>query len=78
MTRCPECQAADLKSVVEDLGGEATCLGWLPFYDEAGSRHSHDPNEYRHTYRCSNGHSWQNSFYGVCWCGWRGGYADAR
>lgn len=57
--KCPTCVAEGELSEVEDRGGARTLMGFFPFFDDQGRRHSHDPNTTSHDYRCSRGHSWK-------------------
>lgn len=68
--RCPECAEAGRRSRVFPLGGTRTLMHARPFYDEDGKFHHHDPNTDTQSYRCSEGHEWQESSKGSCWCGW--------
>ena len=63
---CEECQRAGLRSTVTPLLCETTLMGWIPWYDEDGHRHEHDPNWNRRGFRCSNGHEWQVRWKAPC------------
>ena len=58
MKWCPECVEQGQRSKVFEQGSTKTLLGWRPFWDEDGKRHSHDPNTVTSYYKCSNGHVW--------------------
>ena len=64
--KCPECVKDGERSIVRDLGGSTTLLGWSPFWDEDGVHHSHDPNRHSNQYSCSRGHTWTEGFYPQC------------
>ena len=42
--KCPVCLIEHTKSTVTEGGGARTLMGHLPFHDEEGKRHDHDPN----------------------------------
>lgn len=67
---CPACKSEGRTSKVYPGLTETTCLGYTPFYDEEGRFHDHDPNRRRSRMRCSNGHSWPETYRAKCWCGW--------
>jgi hypothetical protein len=54
--KCQACADEGATSTVTEVAEEVTCMGWSPFWDEAGRRHSHDPNETTTHFVCSNGH----------------------
>jgi hypothetical protein len=69
--KCPICIEEGEKSRVTEGGGSSTLMGYSPFYDEDGKRHSHDGNTTSYEFRCNRGHSFQTSRKGSsCWCGW--------
>ena len=53
---CPTCTAEGKTSTVTEVGIEETTMGWFPFRDEAGRRHSHNPNRRTAHLVCANGH----------------------
>ena len=55
---CPVCSKQEKKSTCYPRDISATHEKWLPFYDENGKYHSHDPNYYDTRYFCSLGHEW--------------------
>jgi hypothetical protein len=67
---CPECKKQQLKSTVIPMGSSSTLVCYIPFYDEEGKYHNHDANKVRSSYKCSNGHIWDEVSHGTCWCGW--------
>jgi hypothetical protein len=56
--KCSECVKNGLTSRVYDHGSTRTLMGWVPYYDEDGKPHNHDPNATTYGYRCSRGHHW--------------------
>jgi hypothetical protein len=70
---CPYCKEAGQTSRVFPQGGSRTLMYCQPFYDEQGKHHSHDSNITKAMYKCSNGHIWDVTTRGSCWCGWSGG-----
>lgn len=64
--KCPECIAEEKTSRVFPGGSSVTLLGHQPYYDEEGVYHSHDPNWFSTSYRCSNGHSWGDRHRNPC------------
>ena len=67
---CPKCKEDGLKSKSYDRGQFKTLMGVTPFYDEEGIFHLHDDNEITQGFKCSNGHSWSETYKANCWCGW--------
>lgn len=68
---CPFCAIQGKESEkIFLVGDEATCLGSIspPQKPEDPMPHTHDPNEYRYTFACSNGHQWTVAFHRPCWC----------
>jgi hypothetical protein len=63
---CPVCKEQGLTSTLIDHGTEVTCLGYFPYHDEAGVRHSHNPNRHSTTYTCSRGHRCTRYFHQAC------------
>lgn len=56
--KCPICLDQGWKSRVHGGdGGYRTLMAFSSFWDEAGVRHSHDPNWLTSQYQCSNGHA---------------------
>lgn len=69
--KCPKCEENNQTSrVYVSGGGGVTLAGYLPFYDEEGKYHSHDPNIINSIYTCANGHSFEVKRHNKCWCGW--------
>lgn len=70
---CPTCASEGQKSRVYPGASFTTAMGAHQFYDEDGRYHFHDPNTAYTQYRCSNGHSWQETSRAPCpTCGdWR-------
>lgn len=55
--KCPECVVTGRMSTLRDEhGGYTTLLNYDMFYGEDGRFHIHDPNSFRGSMRCSNGH----------------------
>jgi len=67
---CPECKKENKKSRVYLGSSFTTLMAPVPYYDEDGRLHVHDPNITTISYSCSNGHSWTVKKSGECWCGW--------
>ena len=68
MDTCPHCGSA--ACVVRET--TSTCLGFMPFIDDQGRRHEHNPNKVTELRTCSA----CNKPYRVkitqsCWCGWK-------
>ncbi len=64
--KCPECQKEGLKSSVYEGAGMTTCMGWVPYYDEDGNYHSHNPNKHMMDFSCSKGHEWSTAYQSTC------------
>lgn len=75
--KCSTCIEEGKRSQVSSLGGTRTLMHAHSFYDEDGEHHYHDPNTETANYRCSEGHEWQESSKGSCWCGWPEKKAEA-
>lgn len=54
--KCPVCKKQKLKSKVFSRRSKSTLMAGLPYYDENGKYHDHDPNITTTGYECSNGH----------------------
>ena len=67
---CPECVKEGKTSKVYPGCSFCTDMYCPPFYDEAGNYHHHDRNYVTTSYRCSNGHSFNECKKNSCWCGW--------
>jgi hypothetical protein len=68
--RCEEC--GDKPHKAFHLGTSVTLMGWLPYTDETGAHHAHNPNKHTDGFRCSNGHSWTRERYVGCpACGYK-------
>jgi len=67
---CPECRTEGKRSKVYPGASRRTQLFCPPFYDEDGKYHNHDRNTTRTQYSCSEGHHWEETERGECWCGW--------
>ena len=67
--KCPVCLIEHTKSTVTEGGGARTLMGHLPFHDEEGKRHDHDPNISTTGYKCSRGHVFSVALKRSCWCG---------
>jgi hypothetical protein len=63
---CPVCKDSGLTSRVYSKGIMATCLGFMPHYDEVGEKHSHNPNRHVEHFECSNGHTFERAYYIPC------------
>ncbi len=55
---CSICADRGDKSILREYGCAVTDMGWYPYYDENGMRHSHNPNGVGYYLECSNGHEW--------------------
>lgn len=66
--KCKQCNEEGLTSRVEVGPGFRTAMCAVPYYDEQGRYHYHDPNTSTYTYQCSNGHEWSESSTSHCWC----------
>lgn len=75
--KCPKCEEEGKKSKVYSRRGGMGCTSTLmnsePWYDEDGRMHHHDRNSTKSEHQCSNGHTFDMTYYGKCWCGWKGG-----
>ncbi len=60
--KCKECVEAGLRSKIAITGSRQTMAGWQPYYDEDGKLHSHNPNKITSGYKCTNGHSWEETW----------------
>ena len=68
--KCPECEAAGQESTVRVINVTSTLAAFQTFFDAAGKRHDHDPNERIERCVCSAGHSFSVENKRKCWCGW--------
>lgn len=60
--QCPECPEDADYSVEKGAARKTMVSGPSATWDESGNFHpSIDPNTIKQTYRCSNGHKWQES-----------------
>lgn len=64
--RCAKCVEAGMLSRVYPRGSTSTCMGYQPYYDEAGIYHSHNPNIYTGAWSCSRGHEWTHRSQSPC------------
>lgn len=64
--KCPECVKEGQKSTVRVRPMASTLMYSNDYYDEDGRWHSHDPNWFSRSYRCSRGHEWGTSIRGTC------------
>jgi len=56
------------------LTGETTTLTISSsFMDAEGRTHVHDNNRHFKSYRCSEGHRWEENMVHPCWCGFPDG-----
>lgn len=56
--KCPECVSSGQRSKLYNRGSTSTLMGGgMPYYDEEGEYHAHDPNKVTTGWECSNGHS---------------------
>lgn len=70
--RCPVCVSENQKSVVRITGTKSPEVPKDHFYDEQGQEHSHNPNIIRTTFRCSNGHRFEEASSWECVvCGYK-------
>jgi len=67
---CPTCYRSSVPSCVYVGARTSTLLSYVPFYDEDGKYHDHDPNMHNISFRCSRGHVWEEKIKYRCWCGW--------
>jgi hypothetical protein len=67
---CPLCQQAGQTSIVRVDCTIRTTLAVQNFADEEGMWHYHDPNVTISHYKCSKDHSWSETRYTPCPCGW--------
>jgi hypothetical protein len=63
---CPVCKEQNIKSTVNCGQSMSTLMGYLPYYDENGKYHDHDPNTITTYYSCSQGHHFSISGNGTC------------
>jgi hypothetical protein len=56
--KCPGCVKEGRVSKVFVNGLTRTLLSWMPYYDEDGKYHDHNPNRETRFFRCSNDHEW--------------------
>lgn len=75
---CSACAAEGRTSVVASDGPRSSrAASYSVYFDDRGRMHTHDRNARTTSYSCSNGHRWEMTEIGSCWCGWRdtgGGY----
>lgn len=64
--KCPECVKEGKKSCVKVGDCETTTMGYLPYYDEEGGYHDHNPNVTTRGFACDRGHSWWAHEYNKC------------
>ena len=71
---CPYCQAENKVSrVYPNDTGRMTCLGHMPYYDEKGNFHDHNPNCSTYEVSCSEGHRYSVLREKSCpFCDWKG------
>jgi hypothetical protein len=74
--RCPVCEPKKVKHTVTPGFTSTTLVNYTPYYDEADNHHDHDYNSSRGEATCSNGHTWTETTYNSCWCGWSGGVSS--
>lgn len=56
---CPKCVEEKLTSKVYYDGTSGTGIAPpRPYWDEEGRYHEHNPNVYKHAFRCSRQHFW--------------------
>lgn len=67
---CETCKAEGRTSRVFERGSSTTLIYSVPWFDENGQRHDHNPNATTTGYDCSNGHRWAVKSTPSCWCGW--------
>jgi hypothetical protein len=69
--QCTECQKTNTESQVMVQASVKKSLGYYPpYFDSAGSQHTHDENVTTTNYVCSAGHRWMTRTIGSCQCGW--------
>lgn len=69
--KCPTCVQTGLKSSVqEEDSGVMTAMYCPSFFDEDGEEHWHNSNTMTMTYRCTQGHTFNETLSYRCWCGW--------
>lgn len=67
---CKTCHEGGKKNIIFEEGSQITLIGIKHFHDNIGRRHFHGLNKTTTRYRCSEGHSWLNTYKKSCWCGW--------
>ena len=68
---CEKCRDSGQRSTVRIVGTKQSAMPSDCFFDEDGVEHSHNPNIATTTYRCSNGHSFEEKSSWQCAaCGW--------
>ncbi len=55
---CPMCSKEGKKSRITCGNISVMCMGSLPYYDDEGEYHDHDPNTHSAYFYCSNDHKW--------------------
>ena len=63
---CPVCEKEGKLSQVNVGLSMVTLAGHIPYYDEKGLYHDHDPNYTTTEFNCSNGHKFTKSYKSVC------------
>jgi hypothetical protein len=58
---CKLCADGGKTSKVFPIGSMTTLMSCMPYYDENGEIHHHDRNIITTSYRCSNGHMWEEN-----------------
>lgn len=53
---CKLCHDEGKTSYIYEGGATSQLRNYQIYYDELGEHHDHDPNEFRNTFKCSNGH----------------------
>jgi hypothetical protein len=64
---CEKCKAEGQTSTVYvNPWGTATLMADMPYYDEQGNYHRHDPNWHGNEGHCSRGHRFARSYLPKC------------
>jgi len=56
---CQQCKNEGLASIIYVGPTSVTCMAASTYYDENGDFHHNNPNYSITSYKCSNGHQWQ-------------------
>lgn len=67
---CQICKQENKKSQIAIATEQDKAIDFLPYYDEEGNMHCHNPNYVYQIYKCTHGHIEEEKYLVPCWCGW--------